>query len=358
MAGNDWKVNAGVFVALGALFVVLYVFGQTLTPFVAATLFAYVLNPAVAVLEKKKVPRTVAVALFMLAFFLVAAGAVAFVAYILNREIHQLISNMPVYIDTFETKYLPAISRYLGLAEGIDVRGLAEELKARLGEVSPESYKSAGMYALSLLSGTVGFFLALLNILLIPVLMAYIMLDFEKMKGAVVDNLPRVHKKLIMAKLSEVEDVLKVFVKGQLMVAVMMGVLYSIGLVAIGIDMPVLVGMGAGILNLVPYLGGAVGIVTAVVLAALKYHDLAHPAMVVGLFAAVQTVESYLLTPKIVGNKLGLHPVVVMLSLVVLGQLMGFVGVLLAVPIAAVLKVFVVSFLKDYRNSAAYSGKG
>lgn len=358
MATDAWKVNLGIFAALLSLFVVVYAFGQTLTPFVIAALFAYVLNPAVGSLVEKKVPRTVAVGIFMLAFFVITGGAVAFAVYILNLEIQQLIANIPGYVDTFEAKYLPVISRYLGLSRSVDVKSFASEFMDRVTEVSPESYKSAGMYALQLLSGTVGLFLTIFNLLLIPVVMIYLMLDFDRMSDSIMDSLPKRHRKLIVARLKEVEDVLKVFVKGQLIVSILMGILYSIGLMAIGVDMPVLVGMGAGLLNLVPYLGGAVGIITAGVLAVLKYHDILHIALVAGLFGFVQMVEGYLLTPRIVGTKLGLHPVVILLALVVFGQIMGFVGVLLAVPIAAVLKVFIVGFVKDYKNSAAYAGKG
>jgi predicted PurR-regulated permease PerM len=357
MDRERFKVNLGVFIALVSFFIIAYVFGQTLTPFVAAALFAYVLNPAVGALERRKVPRGVAVGIFIAIFFLIAVGALTTAVVIINNEVHQLIANMPGYVDTFETRYLPRIARYFGVAENVNVRGLATEFKARLMEVSPESIKSAGIYAARILSGTVGFFLAVLNLLLIPVLMAYLMLDFERMRTEILDLLPRPHKDLILAKLAEVEDVLKVFVKGQLMVALTMGVLYSIGLLLVGIDMPVLIGMGAGILNLVPYLGGTLGILTALALAVLKFHDILHPAMVLLVFLVVQTVEGYILTPKIVGNRLGLHPVIVLLALVVLGQMMGFVGVLLAVPIAAVLKVFVVGFMKDYKASEMYAGR-
>ena len=357
MSKDVWKVNLGVFLAMLSLFVMAYAFGHALTPFIIAMLFAYILNPAVNALVKRRVPRTAAVGIFMLAFFLLVACGIAFAAYILNREVHQLIANIPGYVETFETRYLPEISRRFGMAENIDINEVVSRLKDRLVEISPESYRSAGVYALKLVSGTVGFFLAVLNLLLIPVIMAYLMLDFEKMKSAILESFPKPHRKYIAGRLVEVEEVLKLFVKGQLMVAVSMGVMYSLGLAFIGVDMPVLVGMSAGLLNLVPYLGGAVGIVTAVTLAALRYHDMLHPALVVLLFALVQTVEGYVLTPRIVGNRLGLHPVVVILALVVMGQIMGFVGVLLALPVAAVLKVFIVSFMRDYRSSEAFNGK-
>ena len=199
-------------------------------------------------------------------------------------------------------------------------------------------------------------FLAALNLLLVPVIMAYLLVDFDRFKNAFLGSLPRDHKEAVLGKLAEVEGVLRAFLKGQLMVSLIMGVLYCIGLWAVGVDVPILVGMSAGLLNLVPYLGTTLGALVSIALVLLKYHDLLHPLLVVGVFAAVQAIEGYVVTPKVVGERLGLHPVVIILSLVVFGHLLGFVGILLAVPIAAVLKVFISGFLKDYKASSLYAG--
>jgi len=354
MSVKTFRANLGVFLFLISGFFIAYALGQTLAPFIAAAVFAYALNPAVRWMVKRKVPRSLAATGFMLLFFVALFGVLALAAYIMQKEISQLIHNMPDYIATFEAKHLPVIREKLGLGDQVDVRAIADRVKAELKSISPESAKSAAAYAVKLVSGTVGFFLALFNVLLVPVIMLYLMIDFERIRPTIVEYMPVDYKDLIIKRLKEVEEVLRVFLKGQLMVAVMMGVLYSIGLWLVGVDMPFIVGMAAGLLNLVPYLGGVVGIAVAVVLAGLKYHDFVHPGMVVAVFAIVQTLESYVLTPRIVGDKLGLHPVVVILALVVLGQLMGFTGVLLAVPIAAVLKVFMTGFLQDYKESSLY----
>jgi predicted PurR-regulated permease PerM len=211
---------------------------------------------------------------------------------------------------------------------------------------------------MGLISGAMDYFLAALNILLIPVLMAYFLVDFERMKEAVVGCLPVASKAHIVEKLREVETVLRDFVKGQLMVAFIMGVLYCIGLWIVGVDMPVLVGMSAGMLNLVPYLGTTLGIVVSIVLVLLKFQDLMHPILVLAVFGAVQAIEAYVITPMVVGEKLGLHPLIILFALVVFGHLLGFVGILLAVPVAAVLKVFIAGFLRDYKASRHYAGEG
>ncbi|MBI5191011.1 MAG: AI-2E family transporter [Nitrospirae bacterium] len=355
---NAWRVDLWVFVLLAAVFLVVYEAGETLTPFVFAALFAYALNPAVAWMTRRKVPRGAAVGLFVLLFFVAISAAVAGAAYVIQAEVGALIRNLPGYMETVETKYMPMLAERLGVEAPPSLRELGDSLRERLMHISPESLSSAAGYAVSVLSGTVGFFLAIFNIILIPVLMAYILMDYERMKAGLLDYLPRPHKARITARLGEVETVLRDFVKGQLLVALIMGVLYSAGLSIIGIDMPVLVGMASGFLNMVPYLGTSLGIVVAVALAALKFHAPAEPAFVLVLFAVVQGLEGYVITPKVVGERLGLHPLAIFLALVVFGQLMGFVGILLAVPLAAVLKVFIVGFLRDYKASRLYQGEG
>jgi len=352
-----WKVDLGILIILAALFMLVYALSGPLTPFVVAGVFSYALSPAVNSLVKRKVPRGAAVALFVVLFFLAMAGAVALAAYITQVEIRALIENIPGYLITVDTRYLPVIKERLGISSNLNLQVIANQLRDKLVHMSPESMSSAAEYALSLLSGTVGFFMAVLNVVLIPVLMAYILLDYERMKSALHGYLPHSYKKQILDKLGEVEKVLRDFAKGQLLVATIMGVLYSAGLWAAGVEMPVLVGMGSGMLNLVPYLGTTIGLVVAAVLVLLRFQDLMHPAMVLAVFAVVQGLEGYVITPKVVGEKLGLHPIAIFLALMVFGELLGFIGILLAVPMAAVLKVFVSGFLRDYKASKLYAGE-
>lgn len=356
--GGAWRVDAGLFIVLGVLFFIVYEAGQTLTPFVFAALFAYILNPAVNAITSHRFPRGAAVGLFVALFFVAISGVVAVSAYVLQNEIRTLIGNLPGYVDTVETKYLPLVQERLRVETPMSLREIGDTLREKLLHVSPESLSSAAGYVARALSGTVGFFLAVFNIILIPVLMAYILMDYDRMRDGVAGCLPRPHRRRILDRLGEVETVLRDFVKGQLMVALIMGILYSGGLALVGIDMPVLVGMSSGFLNLVPYLGTSLGMVVALSLAGLKFHDAVHPGLVLAVFVFVQTLEGYVITPKVVGERLGLHPLAIFLALVVFGQLMGFVGILLAVPLAAVLKVFVVGFMRDYKASRLYEGQG
>jgi predicted PurR-regulated permease PerM len=352
-----WQVDLAVFLLLVVLFMLTWLLGETITPFVLALLFAYILNPAVCYLERRKIPRGIGAAFFSLLLFAALAGILFGVIYILMLEIPQLVNNIPSYIDTFKNDYFPYISRTLGLGPGLDFNALIDNLKNQISNLSPESFTSAFGRVLGIMAGTLNFFLVVLTVFLIPIFMIYLLMSWGNMKKSALELMPDGYRQYIVAKLKEVERVLKDFVKGQLLVALIMGVMYCIGFYFVGVDMPILVGMGGGILNLVPYLGSTLAGLTAIILVLLKYHDFVHPLIVVGIMGFVQTVEGYIITPKVIGHKLGLHPVIIILSLLVLGKLFGFAGILLAVPIAAVIKVFAVGFIKSYTESGFYMDK-
>lgn len=348
----SWRVDLAVFSALLVFCFLTYALGEAVTPFIIAMLFAYILNPAVERLEMRGVPRGVAVGIFAFLFLSALAGIFIATVMVLKWEIPKLIENLPRYVDTVKTEYLPNIQQTLGVT--VDVDSMVADLKERLVHLSAENYASAAGYAVSIVSGTVNVIFALVSVFLVPVLMIYLLIDYKIMKDGALDILPKGYREDIVARLREVEGVLRDFAKGQLMVAFIMGVLYSIGLAIVGVDMPILVGMLSGFGNLVPYLGTTLGIAASIILVLLKYHDLMHPGFVVLVFIMVQIVEAYVITPKVVGNKLGLHPVVIILSLLVFGKLLGFAGIMLAVPLAAVLKVFIKSFVESYMGSSLY----
>ncbi len=352
----SWRVNLGVFVALVIFFVLAFALGQSIRPLVFALLFSYALNPGVKSLVRRRFPRWLAVLTLFIFFVIVAAAIIGSLVFILMKEVPVLVSRFPEYLETFKREQFPVISSYLGL-QSTDFDTLTKEVIARLTHLSPKSYSDAAGYVVRILSGTLNIVYSAFLIILIPVLMIYILMDYQKMEDRFLSILPPAYRDEILAKLKEVETVLKDFLKGQLLVAIILGILYSAGLWIIGVDAPFLVGMGTGILNMVPYFGTVVGIAVSIILLALKYHDFLHPALVFAVFGVVQAFEGYLITPKIVGEKLGLHPVVIIVSLLVFGEVFGFVGILIAVPVAAVLKVFLTDFVRDYMGSGLYAGE-
>jgi predicted PurR-regulated permease PerM len=169
------------------------------------------------------------------------------------------------------------------------------------------------------------------------------------------DLLPRNMEAEISKTAKDVDEVLGAFFRGQLMVMLALGLIYSIGMSMVGIDLAILIGMGAGLLSIVPYLGSIVGVLVAAGAAIFQFQDVFHLVMVLLVFGAGQAAESMYLTPKLVGDRIGLHPVTVIFAVLAGGQLFGFLGILLALPVAAALNVLVRRMLLKYRQSDLYN---
>ena len=193
------------------------------------------------------------------------------------------------------------------------------------------------------------------NLILIPVVTFYLLRDWDLLVKGVHDLLPRNMQAEISRTAIEVDDVLGAFFRGQLMVMLALGVIYSVGLSLVGVELAVLIGMGAGLLSVVPYLGSIVGVLVAAGAAIFQFQDWFHLLMVLLVFGVGQSAESMYLTPKLVGDRIGLHPVTVIFAVLAGGQLFGFLGVLLAMPVAAVLNVLVRHMHNKYRKSEMYS---
>ena len=191
----------------------------------------------------------------------------------------------------------------------------------------------------------------LTHLVLIPVVTFYLLRDWDLMVRGIHDLLPRNMEAEISRLASEVDDVLGAFFRGQLMVMLALGVIYAVGLSVVGIELAVLIGLGAGLLSIVPYLGSIVGVVVAAGAAIFQFHDWFHLVMVLLVFGVGQSAEGMFLTPKLVGDQIGLHPVAVIFAVLAGGQLFGFLGILLALPVAAALNVLVRHMHQKYRQS-------
>ncbi len=195
------------------------------------------------------------------------------------------------------------------------------------------------------------------NLILIPVVTFYLMRDWDPLVRAIHDLLPRNMEAEISRMAVDVDQVLGAFFRGQLMVMLALGLIYTVGLSLVGIDLAVLIGMGAGLLSIVPYLGSIVGVLVAAGAAIFQFQDVFHLLMVLFVFAVGQSAEGMYLTPKLVGDQIGLHPVTVIFAVLAGGQLFGFLGILLALPVAAALNVLVRHMLQKYRQSGLYNSQ-
>jgi predicted PurR-regulated permease PerM len=338
-------------IALLSLALAVYLLAPVLTPFVTAALLAYLGDPAVDTLERRGFSRTVSVVLVFSAIVLSTVAALLFLIPMVEQQVSKLIEKLPQYLDTVRTRLLPWVQQRFGVSPDLlDLDKLIALLR--------EHWKSAGGVATTVLAtvGKSGLALLgwLLNLTLIPVLLFYFLRDFDVIVRRINALLPRHLEPTISGLAKQSDETLGAFLRGQISVMIALGLIYSLGLWMIGLDLALLIGMGAGLVSFIPYLGGIVGVVAGLIAAYMQFHDWLHPALVLAVFAVGQSLEGMVLTPWLVGDKIGMHPVAVIFAIMAGGQLFGFLGVLLALPVAAIVMVLLRFVHARYLHSALY----
>ncbi|MEB2344535.1 MAG: AI-2E family transporter [Deltaproteobacteria bacterium] len=340
-------VAAGV---LGALLLLLWVLKAALTPLAAAFVIAYLLDPLIDWFERHRVRRSFAIFLLL---GLAGGGVLGFLLFVIPRvvaEISALTEQMPAYLERFVTEVVPAVEQRVGIDLPRTLDGLLGELRgAELTVLGTLRDLLTG--TLATLTGTVG---VVVGLLVIPILAYYLLVQFDEVVRRIGEGVPPRHRDSVFEKVRTIDRLVSGFLRGQMLVAATLGVLYAAGFSLIGIDLAIGVGLLAGALALVPYLGNIVALGTATVLCVLKFGIDGHLLAVIGWYLVVQSLEGFVLTPRIVGSSVGLHPAAVIVALLIGGDLFGFLGLLIAVPVAAVVKVFVAEALHAYRRSSLF----
>lgn len=344
---TKWFLLAGLLVT-GWL---IYLLAPVLTPFLFSALLAYLGDPLVDRLEKRKLSRLISVVIVFSAIICIVLIVPLILLPIIETQIGELVRSLPAYIDWITETFLPGMQARLGVnPETFDVNQIKLALTS--------NWKDAGGLAASVVSYATSSGMAMLawiaNMVLIPVLTFYMLIDWDHFMAGIRDLLPRSIEPTVVRLASESDEMLSSFLRGQFIVMISLGVIYSIGLSIAGLKTAVLVGMLAGLVSFVPYLGVIVGLITASVAMLFQTQDIVQLIPVAIVFAVGQALEGMLLTPWLVGDKIGLHPVTVMFAILAGGQLFGFVGVLLALPVAAVLAVLVRHARERYKESVLY----
>lgn len=343
-----WMIVAAL--ALGGLVALLWVLKAALTPLVAAFVIAYLLDPLIDHFESRRVNRPVAIFLLLGGVGLVNLGFLLFVIPRLVRELSALAERMPDYLDRFVTEVVPQFEARIGIELPNTIEGALGQLRgAELGALAGLRDVLTG--TLSTLSGTAGVLIALL---VIPILAYYLLVEFDQILARLGSWVPPRYRGYVFEKARTVDRLIAGFLRGQLLVAGCLGVLYAVGFSVIGIDLAIGVGLLAGALALIPYLGNVVAVTSATLLCVLQFGFGWELGAVLGWYVVVQTLEGFVLTPRIVGKSVGLHPAVVIVALLIGGDLFGFLGLLIAVPAAAVVKVFAQEASAAYRRSTLF----
>ncbi len=340
-------------VALAAAWLV-WLLAPVLTPFVLAALFGWLGDPLVDRLERAGRSRNTAV---MLAFAVMASLAVLALVLLLpllQRQIVTLVQSLPGYRDWFVGTALPWLEGKTGLrlVGWLDPEHLIELVRTHWEQAGGAAATMLGYLSRS------GFALLawIANIVLLPVLTFFFLRDWDLIVERVAALVPRDHAATVARLATASSEVLGGFLRGQLLVMLILGVLYGVGLWAVGLDLGILIGVIAGVLTFVPYLGPATVIALGGIAALAQYGDWQHLVGVLAVFATGQVIESYWLTPKLVGGRIGLHPAAVIFSVLAGGQLFGFLGMLLALPVAAIANVLLRYAHERYIHSRLYAG--
>lgn len=333
--------------------VLLYEMRAALTPFIAGMAVAYLLDPLADRLEVVGVPRTGAVCIILGSFLaiLILVGILLFP--ILQTQILELAERVPTYIQKVRDAALPLIDRLQATLSAEEV----ERLRAAAGNVAGDVVGWAGQILSGLWSGGLAVFNALSLVVIMPVVAFYLLRDWDRIVAHIDGLLPREAADTIREQVREIDDRLSGFVRGQASVCLVLGVWYAVGLTLVGLDFGLLVGVAAGLISFVPYLGTGLGLIVGIGLALAQFDTWLPIGLVAAVFATGQILEGYVLTPRMVGERVGLHPVWVLFALMAGGALLGFTGVLLAVPAAAVIGVLVRFAISRYLESPLYRSK-
>ena len=339
-----------------ALVWVIWLLAPILTPFVASLMLAWLGDPLVDRLEAAGRSRNTAVLLVFALMIVLITLALLILVPMLQSQVTTLVGALPAMQQWLLEGAIPALEKRLGFtaAEWMDPQRIIDWVRSHwqaAGGAAATVFGYLGRSSFAVVTFVV-------NLLLTPIVTYYFLRDWDRMVERVAALIPRDHIGTVSKLASESNEVLGAFMRGQFVVMLALGAIYASGMALIGLNLGLLIGMVAGLISFIPYLGATTGVILAVLAALVQAQgvDIKLLAGVAVVFTVGQLLESYVLTPRIVGDKIGLHPVAVIFAVMAGGQLFGFLGMLLALPVAAVANVLLRYAQERYRSSELYAG--
>jgi predicted PurR-regulated permease PerM len=340
-----WLIGAAL-----VLLLALHWLGAVLTPFLIGAILAYLGTPLVDRAAKRRVPRALATLIVVLGFGLVLFALFLVLVPLIQAEVALALQRLPDLVTQFLAQITPLVEERFGVHLSFDIDTVRTFIT--------ENAHAAQELSLKLLSGVRAgsriLLTVLVNVALIPVVMFYLLRDWHKLFERIEDLVPLRWRPKTREVAHQIDSVLAEFLRGQLMVMVVLAVYYSIALTAVGLERGVAIGILTGLLVFIPYVGFGLGLVLGIVAALLQWHGLGPFLAVLAVYGVGQLLENYVLVPYLVGDRIGLHPVAVIFALLAFGELFGFAGVLLALPISAALLVGLRHVRAAYVDSRVY----
>jgi len=347
MGRDRWFWMALVIVAA----LLIYLLSPVLTPFLVGAILAYIADPLADLLELKGLSRNRAVLIVFSTLTLMGLSLLVVLVPLIQQQLALFIAKLPSYINWLQQEGIPALEQKLPF--GFDFNLILEQLRQQIDGGGNAVFSIISVISQSGIT-LLGWFA---NLVLIPVVSFYLLRDWDPFMAHIHRLIPRKYAGVVGELARESDDVLANFFRGQLMVMSALALLYSVGLWFIGLEFSLLIGLIAGVVSFVPYLGLIVGMVIAAIAAVMQFHELTPLLYIALIFGGAQLIEGLLLTPLLLGDKIGLHPVVVIFAVLAGGELFGFFGVLLALPVAAVVMVLLRHSYQQYLKSEIYSNE-
>lgn len=343
-------VTPGKSIAVIICIGLVYFLSPILTPFILGILLAYLGDPLVSLLERLRVPRVLGVFCVFIIIALVLLVIFFLFVPLIGKQLEIIIKKVPAIIDWVQSVFVPWLNAHFDIQAKFSLDNLKEQLAAN----SEKATDIAALLVQAVTNSTFAIIAFFSNLLLVPVVTFYLMRDWPKVKKNAVSLLPSGQRETVVKLVKGCDEVVGAFFKGQLLVMLGLAIVYSTGLWLVGLPIALFVGLLSGLVAIVPYLGFIVGIVVASVAMYLETQQLSHVALVWLVYLTGQACESMVFTPLLVGDKIGLHPVAVIFAVLAGGVLFGFVGILLALPVSAVILVLLKHWFKpEGRMSSA-----
>lgn len=346
---TNW--NKSYFIFLGLIFAgFIYLLAPVLTPFVIGAFLAYLVNPLINHLMKLHLSRLTSVIIVFVTLFSILTLCILLLIPLIQEQIDALFLLIPAAINWFQFSLIPKVATFLDSQELVNpttVKTLIAQHWGKAGSI-------ANVFVTTVLKSGILILNWLLNLIIIPLVTFYLLRDWKKLLTNIHNLIPRHLQATVVRIAKECDEVLSAFFRGQFLVMLAIGVYYSVGLSIIGLKIGIILGLILGIISIVPYLGFIVGILTASIAAYLQMGDM-HPVFWVWLlFLLGQVLDALFITPNLVGDRIGLHPVAVILAVLAGGSIFGFFGVLLALPTTAVIMVWLRHLERSYQESQLY----
>ncbi|GGE43180.1 AI-2E family transporter [Agaricicola taiwanensis] len=341
-------------VALVVSVLLLWLLSDILLPFVAGMALAYLLDPVADRLQRVGMSRLVATLFILLGFIVLLVIVLVVVVPLMVEQLGQFIAKIPDYVNTLQQTFAGPGQAWLRDLLGSNL----EEVQGSLGEVVSQGASYLTSFLTQLWAGSQAIISLVSLVVVTPVVTFYMLVDWDRMVGSIDRFLPLEHRETIRQLAREINRAVSGFLRGQAVVCFFLGAFYGVGLTLVGLNFGLLIGIGAGALSFIPYVGSITGFVVAIAVALAQFWpDWVSVFLVAAVFGVGQFIEGNILQPKLVGNAVGLHPVWLMFALFAFGALFGFVGLLLAVPISAAIAVLVRFGLMHYQQSRFYDSR-